>query len=417
MFRQALGVAWVLLLCAGVAQAVVDPNLYDAYKSVPDVDKPDRDQVGGWPDPGDKSCWQACAANLLGGAGYGSGANAQTNATSIYNQMVNHFGFAQGGDPAMATTWWLYNYGLDPAESDWYCTSSYTDTTSINKQLDRLDYDFLLDELNRCQYVAVSWEFWNGQTESPAYQHCLTLVGGNRSIAGPPNNVSIWHDSDNDAGGTDDDIYTNTFDPPAPGPENWHINYDVFSWAQGYLTLCPGLKKPESAVRNYDAAYYRDRPDGQPTAKAWRVIGENAANYGQPSWDPDGLNDNTILRVPNEEIEDMEKHIYLLVDHVNRGYDENSAPAILLRIANPQGGGMLLLDPDDLDLNDDGGQIMYKWFLDHQPAWEDIIFPSIDYHDLAGDIESFNIATECVPEPATIALIAIGGVALLRRRR
>lgn len=49
----------------------------------PDADKPT---------PGsDASCWLATAANMLAGAGYGNGANVQTRADEIYDQLKTHF--------------------------------------------------------------------------------------------------------------------------------------------------------------------------------------------------------------------------------------------------------------------------------------------------------------------------------------
>jgi len=406
-----------LLCCAAVAWGdLTDPCSYYAYKDVPDVDKPDRDGIPGWPDPGDMSCWQACAANLLGGAGYGTAATKQANATLIYNEMVNHFGFANAGNIGMAVNWWLYNHGLNPADPN-YGTSDYTDVTVMNGELDSLAYDSLLDELKRCQYVAVSWEFID--YESNGFNHCLTLVGGTRSVAG--NSVSVWHDSDTDNGGSagptgDDDVYNNTFGPPTGG-QSWHINYPgtMQSYSQGYTMLCPGLKKPESAVLNYDAAYYWDRPDGNSTARVWRVIGDNAA-WGEPQWDD--ANDR-ILYVPNEPVENMHKEIFLLVDYEGQGYDESSAPDIQVRVDNPDNPGQedwLYFDPNELEVSADGGQILYTWVLDHQPAFEEIIFPSSDYQYLTGDVKDFNLATECIPEPTTLALLATG-VALLRRKR
>ena len=51
-----------------------------------------------------------------------------------------------------------------------------------------------------------------------------------------------------------------------------------------------------------------------------------------------------------------------------------------------------------------------------EPDEPQIIFPSHDYYYLSGDVKDFNIATECVPEPATLGLLALGGLSLIRRR-
>ena len=56
---------------------------------------------------GNNSCWLATAANLLGGAGYGTGTNVQARADSIYQQLTAHFGTTSGGWTDVALTWWL----------------------------------------------------------------------------------------------------------------------------------------------------------------------------------------------------------------------------------------------------------------------------------------------------------------------
>ena len=385
---------------------------YDAYKSVPDVDKPDRDGDGNWPDLGDMSCWQACAANLLAGAGWGLTTNtAQQNADAIYGQMNTHFGTGNCGKAEIAINWWLYNYGYNPDDvGGWYQpTKTYNDVTIVQKNLAAGDYDHLLNELNRCQYVAVSWEFVEdlGGGNIVGFNHCLTLVGGNKSPTGAPNNVSIWHDSDRDVGGADDNVYTNTFDA------FWHINYTnmppVNNMAQGYVTLCPGEQKPASAMENYDAAYYRDYDAVGNQVKTWRIAGK--ADYGQPAWVMDGNDEYTILQVENEEIPEMYKMVYLLIDFRSQGYNADNAPDIDLM--DDEGKTY----DAEITVSADGGQIKYEWTMDDQPPFERIIFPSLDYYYLSGDVKDFNIATECVPEPFTLTMLVVGSVGLILRRK
>lgn len=61
--------------------------------------------------------------------------------------------------------------------------------------------------------------------------------------------------------------------------------------------------------------------------------------------------------------------------------------------------------------------------FDTQPAWEKIVFPSDEYVsiNLVGNqgynVLEWNIATECVPEPATLALVALAALSVLHRRR
>jgi len=304
------------------------------------------------------------------------------------------------------------------AANGWYRpTLTYNDVTAISRNLTNADYDFLLAELQRCQYVSVNWEFSDTLT---GWNHCLTLVGGNWSnIHVPPGNPlqSIWHDSDADVGngpdGVNDDVYANAFDAPAQG-SFWHLpGYAPISTAQGYVTVCPGVQKPDSAMRNYDASWHRDQDLNGVVSKVWRVAG--SANYGAPGWVQDGNDDWTILQIENEEIPEKWKEVYLLVDYKDRLYGgTNPLPAPDIKLVDDDGK---VYDQPVVTISADGGQLLYHWTLDDQPAFEQIIFPNEDYYYLANDVKDFNVATECVPEPLTVGLLALGGLALLRRKR
>ena len=143
-----------MLLCVSLTLGLATSawgQLYDVYKNgVPDVTK----------QAPDSSCWLACASNVLGGAGWG-------NANTIYNDMVNQFGVNLGGHPHAAAKWWVHNIGLNSAMAGqgYNPTADYVNFQLIEKTLTAVEYDYLLDELNRCQYVAVSW-FWGGRRAS-----------------------------------------------------------------------------------------------------------------------------------------------------------------------------------------------------------------------------------------------------------
>lgn len=434
--RMVLAVV-ALLLWTGVAFGQsYDPDNFDVYKySLDGTPVPDVDKLAHGGGSTVNTCWQAAASNILAAAGYGAsagiGATAQQRADHIYTQLRVDLGVGNPGFVAQAVNYWLYTHGKNPDNHtnpgspnlDYDPLNPYTDVTDRRGPLVLLpgaDYDFLLDELDRCQYVTV--DFYNPD-------HVITLVGGN--YWGNPNNrpdgnKSIWHDSDLDAPDTvvnvDDDVYTNA----ASGASLWTLSDyppNPPATTNGYTTLCPGLNKPEYAVMNYDVAYYRmDEDQNGVWEPDFRVAG--AANYGGAQW----VDDNqTILKIYNEHIPDWWKEVWLLVDYIDQvaGRTEN----ILLGVPDPAGGPDLILPATSVTPSDDNGQLLFYWQLDWQPPWEQIIFPDNRYSKLydpwnpltSGDVKDWDVATICypIPEPATLCLLTagLGALAWIRRRR
>ncbi|HUT56465.1 MAG TPA: PEP-CTERM sorting domain-containing protein [Phycisphaerae bacterium] len=405
---------------------------FDEYKYlpdgslIPDVDKPDRNGDGNWPDAGDFSCWQAAASNLLAAGGYGigagAGATAQQRADHIYGMLNAQFGWGNMGQAERAINWWLYQHGKNPGSPEYDPGNSYTDVTVVDKSgvngltlanpaVGKSDYNFLLDELNRCQYVAVGFQ---------QIEHCITLVGGNYWLD-PNLNASIWHDSDRDFPDTvthpvpigasvDDDVY-----PNQQGLNNtWQLagypGAGAPVTATKYVTFCPGLNKPQEAVENYDVAYFLQDTDhdGAIDDPDFRVAGRMAGVYGNPQWDG-----NSVF-IPNEYMPEMWKEVYLLVDYTDRVADRDED--VLLQVS----GEATTRQPTSVDASDDDGQLLFYWDLSdlpYQPDSEMIIFPDCRYRTLTGDVKDWDVATICVPEPATLAMLAIGAAAILHRRR
>lgn len=403
----------LLVLAALTVSASAQP--WDVYKEgVPDVDKPN---------PADNSCWMAAAANVLGAGGWG-------DAGTIYSSMLNHF--VDGNDDplagwsSVAINWWLMEHGRNP-DSDQYVSdpgvAPYKDVTIITERLDQFAYDFLLDELDRCQYVNVSFEV-PGQSVG----HEMTLVGGNYAgnpFGQPDGEVSVWHDNQGDLSppAGDDDMYANVW----MSGTWWNIDYPQTptdpndDWeAIGATILCPGPVKPDDAVENFDVAWYMDMDPAGTLFPRFRQAGTNNGAYANDQGGTDAYwESDTVLVVPNEQMpEPWYKEIWLQIDYIDR---DNQDPDIQVDV------GGTLYDPTTITWSGDFGQVLLYWKLDEvdgQPPWERIVFPDDSYSTLydistgqGGDVKDWNLATICVPEPATLAILALGGALAVRRRR
>ncbi len=386
--KRLLSIAATLGVVAGTAFAD-----WDVYVLVPDANKRDRPPQGEWPDPGDNSCWQASAANLLGAAGYGTGDDAQLRADSMYDRLLTDLGWTSIGWPPSALTYWLCEYGKNPDSGEFKPENSYTDITVQNKDngLTRADYNFLLNELERGQYVSVLWE---GDPD-----HWMTLVGGDRQRN---DTRSVWRDSDKDQpgpGGASQEDYANTFDGGI-----WKI--DGYQKALQYVTFCPGLNKPERAMREYDVAYYpTDRDNDGTWSPEFREAGSLAGLYDDPVWEND-----TTVRIGNVAVDDWEKEIWLLVDYSD--VDPNRNEQVALEVNGQR------IDPTSVTASAGHGQLLFYWDLDCQPPFEKLLFPHDGYKDLVDTtILSWDVATYCIPAPTPLGAITLAGMCVLRRRR
>lgn len=83
---------WVRRLLKAMLMVVIvflSSCTYMKMNQPPDVDKAFL--------AGNNSCWQATAASMLAGAGYGDGATVQARADDIYGELIGHYGTGPTG--------------------------------------------------------------------------------------------------------------------------------------------------------------------------------------------------------------------------------------------------------------------------------------------------------------------------------
>ena len=374
---------------------------------IPDVDKVDFD------DHTDASCWQAAASNLLAAGGWGKGSlnqTAQKRAEYIYAQMNGLWGINACGNVANAMNTWLQTWGQNPncITGDYDPNNLYTNVTVTQWTLKCPDYQTLLDDLKLAspKYPAVLLRV-NDDTN-----HWLTLIGGDYCDGDDETTEqSLWHDSDRDQGGVDNNPYDNLF--PLDG--TWDLPTYVLHDADEYDRLCkvpPDLKLTPMKVENYHYGRWGDPADpyGAPlTAEN----GQQADNYDDPVFETD-----LVLLIDNELDMSRPKEIELLIDYAGSA-DMSVEDDIYLLVEG------VPFWPTITSTADDNGMILFEWVLPYQPAEERIVFPNDKYKymildESAGrDVVSFQLATYCVPEPATLSLLLILGafLPLLRNRR
>ncbi|MGD8454163.1 MAG: hypothetical protein PVJ57_20305 [Phycisphaerae bacterium] len=405
---------FLAVLIGGVASVSADD--YDVYARalsgdpVPDVNKDPFPPV-----EGDRSCWQAAAANMLAAGGWGlPEMTAQEAANSIYGHMTGHFGKNHGGFPEVAMTWWLYNYGCNPmAVGGWYQPEmTYNDVFGFYWDLRfpvRAAYEYSLGALQEGRYAAVTWTLAR-QMDS---LHTMTFVGGNRPDGGRAP-VSVWHDSDVNAVAPGDDQYPNAF---AGGSGNWTLP-GVAEGPVSYAELSAGaVRDPEwlTATTVYTAVYYRDLIGPFTTVPLWRPRVDGLTD---PTWQQDAAQKWKILDLPSigEPAPDDQLDLYLFIDLLDRPEWSEENPLPVIQFDDGLGG---LWAPEVTQSGTESGQLLYHWCLGNVPATKRLRFPEENYCNLTFGIWSLDISYQyrAVPEPGALAGLVLAAVVVLRRVR
>ena len=240
-----------VFLCIFIYSIICSSCIYMKMLPPPDVDK-------GPPGPTapcqpyepivDNTCWLATAANMLAGAGYGSGNTVQARSEEIYNEMVSHYGKACGGWTDAAMSWWLNSTNNTWASNPYTVVTVYGNKSPKYPWSDANGAQFIGDELRKCQFVglSISWPVTGGQVGSGGH---ATTGWGDLSLSkvSPldrnPISVRIT-DSDNESGGNVQTYRYDDFTNPNPGGPNegngWYFAYDPnHPYIKHIVTLCP----------------------------------------------------------------------------------------------------------------------------------------------------------------------------------
>ena len=215
--RIALFGAFLAVLTSGCAYMKMNPPA--------DSDKP-------LPVPAnDNSCWLHNAANMLAGAGYGTGTTVQTRADDIFADMSAHYGTANRGWPDAAMQWWLASANNTWTNNPYTLVSIYGSKGSFPWANTNGPQD-IGNDLRACNMVGLAIRWPTGTVNGGSGGHAITAWGDNISSASTlttnPRNVRVT-DSDTDNGG-DVQVYTyDVYNNPNPGGANdgngWYFNY------------------------------------------------------------------------------------------------------------------------------------------------------------------------------------------------
>lgn len=225
-----------------------------------DVDKSAHGHVG------TATCWQATAANMLAGAGYGDGTTLQARADDIYTEMVAHFGTGSGWTDT-AISWWLGSANNTWPANPYSVVTVYGNKSPKFPWSDPNGARVVGNELRRCQFLGLSISWPTAGSSVGAGGHAITCWGDSTRSDSPlttnPERVRVT-DSDRDTGG-DVQVYTyDNFAAPNPGGptegSGWYFNFDPtpnHPYIKHIITLCPTDDPTDNVLTQKVVGSYR----------------------------------------------------------------------------------------------------------------------------------------------------------------
>lgn len=172
--------------------------------------------------------------------------------------------------------------------------------------------------------------------------------------------------------------------------------------------FCVGLWMVPVALAdiNLPVNYWYSR--SAPGEGTWNSMFDQSPPWGPPEWRFE--NDvKSLLWIPNLALPNMTKNLYLELEYAVL---PTSPPVI--GVSDPATGVTLV--GGSPTSNSVTKSWTWHWIIVPQPPYEIIRFPGWYGYDMLQGLTKMEVATYCVPEPVTLALLAIAGIALLQRR-
>lgn len=112
------------------------------------------------------------------------------------------------------------------------------------------------------------------------------------------------------------------------------------------------------------------------------------------------------MEIPNQEVLQGYKEIWSEV--IFQGYLDEAGVS-----TDPQSAAVILLGQEIISLADGWKKLKIGWRVEPNPYSETV---SMSFTGSGGYVDSVLVETNCVPEPATVFILGVGSLALLRKR-